>query len=189
MRVISTIDDHADLFRSPYPWFHLSFGALNDVTDSEMWIFQTGNAFISIILILVFYSMAKAYLYKFNKYAHLLSTIIFIGFSGLGWIFYYQNMQPFMSSNEQFSLFSNAFIGTYFDIGEGQGQALWLWFRPVTIGFILTLLLLLLMRMENLSRFNLLDIKFVNHNNFKSRSFPWTPVVCPCYFLFGNLCS
>lgn len=151
--IVSTIDEYSDLFRSPYPWYHLSFGALNDVTDSEMWIFQTGNAFISIILILTFYSMAKAYLYEFKKYAHLLSTIIFVGFSGLGWIFYYQNMHPFMLLNEQFDLFSDAFIATYFDIGEGQGQALWLWFRPVTIGFILTLLLLFLMRMENLKKF------------------------------------
>lgn len=151
--IISTTDGHADLFRSPYPWYHLSLGALNDVTDLEMEIFQTGNAFISIILILAFYSMAKAYLYEFNKYAHLLSTIVFVGFSGLGWIIYSQNMQPFMPLNEQFDLFSYSFIASYFDIGEGQSQSLWLWFRPVTNGFILTLLLLFVMRMENLKRF------------------------------------
>ena len=150
--IISILDDHADLFRSPYPWFHLSFGALNDVTDSEMWIIQTGNSFLSIILILAFYSMAKAYLYRFNRYAHLLSTIIFTGFSGLGWIFIYQNMQPFISFNEHYNLFSSAFVATYFDIGVGQSQWLWLWFRPVTIDFILTLLLLFLMRVENLNR-------------------------------------
>ena len=149
---ISIVEDHSELFRSPYPWFHLSFGALNDVTDSEMWIIQTGNSLTSIILLLAFYSMAKAYLYKSNKYAHLLSTIIFSAFSGFGWIFYYQNMQPLMSFNDTFNLFSISYIATYFDIGVGQSQWLWLWFRPLTIDFILTLLLLFLMRMENLTR-------------------------------------
>ena len=151
---ISTTDNHADLdlFRSQYPWYHLSLGALNDVTDSAMWLFQTGNSFVSIILILAFYSMAKAYLYKYNKYAHLLSTIIFTGFSGLGWIYYYQNMQPFMSLNEPEVLFHNTFLATYWDIGEGQSQQLWIWFRPLTIDFTLTFLLLFLMRTENLNR-------------------------------------
>jgi hypothetical protein len=149
---VSVINDHADLFRSPYPWFHLSLAALNDVTESEMWVFQTANSFISIILILAFYSMAKAYLYKFNKYAHLLATIVFTGFTGLGWIFYYQNIEPIMSLNEHFSLLSNAYTATYFDIGLGQSQWLWLWFRPITIDFILTLSLFFLMRTENLNR-------------------------------------
>lgn len=149
----SVINDHPDLTRSPYPWFHLSLGALNDVTDSDMWLFQSGNSFISIILILAFYCMAKAYLYKFNKYAHLISTIIFTCFSGLGWIFYYHNLPSFLPLEELNHFVSIAFAATYFDVGTGQSQWLWLWFRPITVDFILTILLLFLMRTENLNRF------------------------------------
>lgn len=156
--IISATSDYPDLFRSPYPWFHLSIGALNEVTNSEMWIFQTGISFGSIILILAFYCMAKAYLYEFNRYAHLLSTIIFSCFSGLGWIFYYQNLPSLMSPGGVNSFFSIAHVATYFDIGVGHGQWLWLWFRPITIDFVLTLFLLYLMRIERLSRLTFLGL-------------------------------
>ncbi|HYF98507.1 MAG TPA: hypothetical protein VD815_00290, partial [Candidatus Saccharimonadales bacterium] len=152
--IASVIDEHVDLLTSPYPWFHLSLGALNDVTDIEMWLFQTAVSFTSIILIFSFYCVSKAYLYKFNKYFHLLSTIIFTCFSGLGWIFYYQNISYPMSLEEYSSLFSVSYAATYFDIGVGQGQWLWLWFRPITMDFLLTLLLLYLMRVEKLSNFS-----------------------------------
>ncbi len=148
--ISSVIDEHADLLRSPYPWFHLSLGALNDITDTEMWLFQTAVSFASIVLIFTFYCLSKAYLYKFNKYFHLLSTIIFTCFSGLGWIFYYHNISYPMSLEGHSSLFSIAYIASYFDIGVGQGQWLWLWYRPITIDFVLTLLLLYLMRIQKL---------------------------------------
>lgn len=143
---ISLLPTNEDIFQSPYPWFHFSLAFFNDLSGSDRWLFQTAVSFTSILIIFSFYIMAKAYLYKFNRYAHLLSTIIFTSFSGLGWIFYYQNLPALLDLDQLLDILSISYVATYFDIGVGQSTWLWLWYRPITAGFVLTFLLLYLLK-------------------------------------------
>jgi hypothetical protein len=145
------LKDLSESFHSEYPWFHFSLASLNEISKSEIWLFQSGIPFLSIMMIFSFYIMSKAYIFSINRNAHLLATSIFTTFSGLGWIYFIQNL-PSFSHNDQFHLLSLSFFGTYYDIGIGQSTWLWLWFRPITVGFTIFFLLLYIMRIETIGR-------------------------------------
>jgi hypothetical protein len=53
---------------------------------------------------------------------------------------------------EQFALLHQAFIGAYYDVGFGQSSWLWLWYRPITIGFTIIFAILSIMKAEKIGK-------------------------------------
>ena len=54
--------------------------------------------------------------------------------------------------SKHFDVISMAYNASYLDIGVGQSSWLWLWFRPITLGFTILFVLLYLMRREDLTK-------------------------------------
>ena len=149
---IKALETSPEIFRSEYPWFHFSLAVLNELTHLPMSIFQTIISLLSVVMIYSFYSMSKIYLTNVHRYAHLISTIVFTIFSGFGWIYFVQKLPDHYDQNVLVDIFNNSYIATYYDIGLGQSSWLWLWFRPVTLGFTIIFILFYLLRIENLSK-------------------------------------
>jgi len=74
-------------FASYYPWHNFNVSTIQNFSSSPYWLFHTGTAYLSIILIFSFYILSKAYLSDIDKRAHRLATVFFFVFSGFGWIF------------------------------------------------------------------------------------------------------
>ena len=149
---IKALEQSPDIFSSEYPWFHFSLAAFNELTHLPMSIFQTIISLLSVVMIYSFYLMSKIYLTDINRYAHLISTIVFTIFSGFGWIYFFQKLPDQYDQTVLVEIFYNSFIGTYYDVGMGQSSWLWLWFRPVTVGFTILFILFYFLRLENLSK-------------------------------------
>ena len=147
-----------DVYSTEYPWFHSALAMVNQLSTPPMWLFQSGIAFLSIILIFSFYIMAKAYLSEINRFAHLIATIFFFVFSGFGWLYVLQQKLSLDNTSSYLDILNQAWHITYFDIGYGQGGWLWLQFRPLTVGFTIFFTLLYLMRSEYLGKRNYIII-------------------------------
>ncbi len=141
-----------DIYSSQYPWFHSALAMLNQLSSPPIWLFQSGIAFLSIILIFSFYIMAKAYLSEINRRAHLVATIFFFVFSGFGWFYIIQQKLSLVNTNSYLDILKKSYDVTYWDVGYGQGGWLWLWFRPITLGFTIFFTLLYLMKAEDLGK-------------------------------------
>ena len=140
-----------DIYSSEYVWFHSPLAVINELSGPSTLLFQYTIAFLSIILVFSFYVMAKAYLSDINKRAHLVATLFFFVFSGFGWIYVLQQKLS-STTSAIFDILNKSNSISYFDIGYGQSGWLWLWFRPITLGFTLFFMLLYLMRCNELTR-------------------------------------
>ncbi|MEM2981370.1 MAG: hypothetical protein QW385_08440 [Thermoproteota archaeon] len=138
-----------DVYSSPYPWFHIICATIYEMVSPSVEIFQTGLAYLSIMVLFSFYAMAKAYLRDVDKHAPILATIFFFVFSGFGWFHFLKEKLQVSDPRIQFSLLVATNNVSYWDVGYGQGTWIWIWFRPITLGIAgLFVLLLFLIRMD-----------------------------------------
>lgn len=147
---ILKLDDSPSVYSSIYPWFHFSLAALFNLSTVDTGLFQSGISFLSIFLILTFYIMARKYLSSIHNFLPLLATVFFTAFSGLGWIYYFQNFPSFTNSDGFLDFLYTSYFATYYDIGVGNSTWLWLWYRPITVGFTVFFALLFLLKNDNI---------------------------------------
>ena len=141
-----------DAYQSVYPWFHLTCGAVYELSSPMMEVFQTGLAYLSIIVVFSFYIMAKAYLKDVDKRAPLLATVFFSVFSGFGWLYFLQQKLSTPDPAKHLHILTMSNDVSYWDIGYGQGPWIWFWFRPMTVAFTLFFVLLYLLRRNDISK-------------------------------------
>ena len=141
-----------DAYQSAHLWFHLTLGAVYELSSPMMWIFQTGLAYLSIIVVFSFYIMAKAYLNDVDKRAPMLATVFFSVFSGFGWLYFLQKRLSIPDPAEYFHILGMSNDVSYWDIGFGQGPWIWFWFRPMTLAFTLFFVLLYFLRRNDISK-------------------------------------
>ncbi len=151
-----------DIYGSTYPWFHHTWGSVIQMSSPSMSLFLTGISVLGVFLIFSFYIMSKEYLKKIDQRAHLLATIFFSVFTGLGWIYFIQNkvaagLESIPLSLE-LSLLQEARNVSWWDIGTGQAMWLFASFRPITVSFILIFVILYLMKRYDLSKRNFMII-------------------------------
>src|SRR5256712_172993 len=157
LSLTETLTETPDIYTSEYVWFHSALAAVNTLSNTPAWVLQSAIACLSIFLIFSFYVMAKAYLSDIDRRAHLVATISFFVFSGFGWLYVVQQkFSPGISIN-YLDILSKSYNITYFDVAAGQGW-LWLWFRPLTMGFTIFFILLYLMKRNDLSSRNYIII-------------------------------
>jgi len=145
-----------DLYFAEEPWFHFQFAIINILSDQSIGIFETSLAYLGLISVLAFYVMANTYLGDVDRRLPTLATMIWSLFSGFGWIYFLREKLAMLDSSKHYDLLVRANDKTYWDIGYGQGPWLWLWFRPLTVGFTLIFVLLYLLKREDISRRNFL---------------------------------
>ncbi len=141
-----------DIYASSYPWYHFLLSTVQALSDPPMMIFHTGVAILSIMLLFSFYKMSKLYLSEIHKHSHIFATIFFFVFSGLGWLFFISQKMVLPETTSYFDILLSTNNVSFWDVGYGQGPWLWLWFRPVTLGFTIFFVLLYLMKKPELSR-------------------------------------
>src|SRR5919107_361467 len=146
------------IFFSEYPWFHISWATVNELSAPPIPLFQSGVAYLSAMLIFSFYIMAKEYLSDIDARAPVLATVFFVVFSGFGWIYFMQHVLDTPNPNEHWNILNISAHVSYSDIGFGQVSWLWLWFRPITLGFTIFFVLLYLMRHGGLTKLNYIII-------------------------------
>src|SRR5215212_2030664 len=142
-----------------YPWFHFTWAVVNELSASPpMWLFQSFIAYLSGMLIFSFYIMAKEYLSDIDTRAPILATVFFVVFSGFGWIYFAQHVLNMPNPSQHWYLLHQSALQSHLDITYGEGSWLWLWFRPITVGFTIFFVLLWLMRREGLTKLNYIII-------------------------------
>jgi hypothetical protein len=145
--------DAPDIYFSPYPWYHFLLALLDQMSlHPPMWLMQSGLAMMSIIVIFSFYVMARSYLAQIDGRAPMIATILFTTFGGLGWIYFVQQAGTFSDLDQEWSALSRSYDATYYDIGVGNGTWIWLWFRPLTLGFTILFVLLYMLNSKEVSR-------------------------------------
>jgi len=147
-----------EIYGTIYPIFHSTLATVIVLSSAPMWLFQSGLAYLSLIVVFSFYIMARSYLMDLNTHAHLLATIFFFVFSGLGWIYYVIQSLNLVDSVEYFKILLTTINNSYGDTGYGIGPFLWLWFRPVTLGFTIFFVMLYLLKNNSLSKRNYIII-------------------------------
>jgi len=141
-----------DAYQSIYPWFHQTWAAVYELSSPLMEVFQTGLAYLSLIVVFSFYIMVKAYLSNIDKRAPILATIFFSVFSGFGWLHFLREKLITLDPSKHMDILRASNDASYWDIGYGQGPWIWLWFRPLTLAFTLFFVLLYLLSRNNLSK-------------------------------------
>lgn len=136
---------------SAYLWFHATWANVYELSSPPMEVFQTGLAYLSVMVIFSFYVMAKAYLKDVDRRAPVLATVFFSVFAGFGWLYFLQERLITTDPSAYYSLLSDAFNRSYFDVGYAQGW-IWFWFRPITLGLTLFFILLYLLQERKLSK-------------------------------------
>lgn len=134
-----TVGKTPEFLSSPYPWFPIYEATFYTLSTSSMMVFQASLACLSIMVISSFYMMSKAYLKKIDKRLPIITTVCWSTFSGFGWVFFI--VKKLTSTNlSPWALLSYADQKSYWDIQYALN--LWLWFRPMTIGFTILFVLL-----------------------------------------------
>ena len=146
------VNESTTSYASPYPWFHFQLATIQLLSKQPMVIFQTALALLSIISILSFYIMAKAYLSDLNPRLPVISTIFWSLFSGFGWLYFLMQKLENANPSDYLALLGAANNKSYWDIGYGQGPWIWLWFRPLTLGVTGLFILLYLLKRRDLDR-------------------------------------
>jgi len=141
-----------DAYHSPYPWFHMTWAVVYELSSPPMDVFQTGLAYLSLVVVLSFYIMAKAYLGNVDKRAPILSTVFFSVFSGFGWLHFLGEKLITSDPSKQLDILRASNNASYWDIGYGQGPWLWLWFRPLTLGLTGLFVLLYLLKRTDVDK-------------------------------------
>jgi len=141
-----------DIYGSNYPWHHFVLATVHELSEPPMWLFQSGIAFLSVMVLLSFYIMSKLYLTEIDKRAHIFATIFFFIFSGLGWLYFISQQFILPETANFFDILFASNNATYWDIGYGQGPWLWFSFRPLMLGFTIFFVLLYLIKKQSLNR-------------------------------------
>lgn len=141
-----------EAYESPYPWFHLTWATVYELSNPSMEMFQTCLAFLSLISIFSFYIMANAYSGDINKYVPKLATIFFSVFSGFGWLYLAKEKIFLSDSVDPLHIHRMMNDVSYLDTSKGEGVWIWLWFRPITLGVIGLFVLFYLLRRQDLER-------------------------------------
>lgn len=144
-----------DNYGSVYPWFHHVWGSVLQMSSPSMSVFLTGISVLGVFLILSFFVMSREYLKKIDQRAHLLATIFFTAFTGLGWINFIQNkLSVGINENSlllEWTLLQTVRNSSWMDVGVGHAMWLFASFRPITTAFIVIFVILYLMKKDNLS--------------------------------------
>lgn len=134
-------------------FFLLQWSQVYVLSGPSEQLFQLMMGSLSFLLILSFYVMAKKYLGDINQRWAIFGTIVWTTFSGLGWVYYYQDAGGASASGTQaLNQISSAFTTSFWDAGYGGSSWLWLWYRPVTLGFIMMFTLLCLLKTDSIGR-------------------------------------
>jgi len=147
-----------DAHRSLYPWFHLTCATIYELSSPLMGVFQTGLAYLSLIVVFSFYIMARAYLKDVDRRAPIFATVFFSIFSGFGWLYLIGEKLNTPDLGNHLDMLQASNDASYWDIGYGQGSWIWLWFRPMTIGFTLFFVLLYLLSRKDISKLRFVAI-------------------------------
>lgn len=141
-----------DAYILPYPWFQFQLAEVQVLAKQPIGIFQSSMAYLSLILILSFYITAKAYLRGVDRRLPILSTFFFTVSSGFGWVYFLKEKLVQSDPSAHWPLLAKVGNISYFDLFQGEGPDLWLWYRPWTLGIALLLVLLYLLTRQDLSR-------------------------------------
>lgn len=141
-----------DLYRNACPWFHFQWAQIQLLAKQPVAVFQSSMAYLSLIVILSFYIMAKAYLRGVGHRLPILATVFFSLFSGFGWVYFLKEKLAVGASSTQWDLLHKVNDISYWDIMYGQGPQLWMTYRPWTLGITLFLVLLYLLKRHDLSK-------------------------------------
>jgi len=152
------LNSNAKQFNSPYPWFNFQWASLQLFYVGSREVFQTTLAYLSIISILSFYILAKAYLSDIDRRMPVLSTVLWGLFSGFGWLYFLSLKLTAEGHIDYLKLLGMTGDVSYWDVGYGQGPWLWLWFRPITLGMTGLFILLHLLRRTDLNLRTLLPL-------------------------------
>lgn len=139
------------LYRGNELWFHIPISAIQIMSTESITFFNITLVFLSLILIVSFYIMAKTYLYNIDNRLPILATILYFFSSGFGWIYFLNNKLLQIDPSQQFTLLIQSSLKTYNDTYYGSG-ILWFWFRPWTIGFIILFVFIYLLRQSFLTK-------------------------------------
>ena len=142
---IQQITRAPQLLSSQYPWFNFYEAVFFALSKPSLEIFQTGLALSSFIMILTFYTMASAYLRRFDQRLPIIATAFWSIFGGFGWLWFLgktlQTNAPF------FDLLILANDVSYLDISNPR---VWFWFVPMIPGFITLFTLLYLLKRHDI---------------------------------------
>jgi hypothetical protein len=141
-----------EAYSSVYPWFHATWASVYELSNPPMVVFQTGLAYLSVMVVFSFYVMAKIYLKDIDRRAPIFATVFFSVFAGFGWLCFLKEKLTTISSNTQLRMLSISYDASYADVGYGQGSWLWFWFRPMTLAFTLFFILLYLLGRKDISK-------------------------------------
>lgn len=141
-----------NLYTSEYPWFHFPTALLKSMSGVQDWAIQIGTGFLSIILVLSFYVMAKKYLGDIDPRAPILATVFFFIFAGFGWLYFLTQLGQNSTVLDYFGILQSTNSSTYWDVGLGGSTWLWFWFRPLTVGFSAFFCLFYILRASELSK-------------------------------------
>jgi len=138
-------------YSSDYPWFHATWATVYELSSPSMDVYQTGLAYLSIMVIFSFYVMANIYLKDIDRRTPILATIFFSIFAGFGWLYFLNQRITNADFSLYYKLLSETSDKSYWDVGFSQGW-IWLWYRPLTLGLTLLFVLLSLLRDRKLNR-------------------------------------
>ena len=151
----------SDAYASPYPWFHMAWAVIYELSRPAMDAFQTGLAYLSLMVIFSFYIMAKAYLSNIDNRAPIIATVFFSVFSGFGWLHFLMEKLKTQDPTIHLKLLSISSNSSYWDVGYSQGPWLWLWFRPLTVGFTNLFVLMYLLNRKDLDKKSFFIINYL----------------------------
>jgi len=135
-------------------WFNQLLASIYSLSEVSYGLYQSSTAFMSIMLIIAFYIMSKAYLNSIHRYLPILSTVIFTFSAGFGFLnvaFKYLSSKVMLSN---YRALYDIIAVSYWDIPSGGALALLIWFRPITVGFIILFCLLFLLKTDNMGKFS-----------------------------------
>jgi len=147
-----------DIYASSYPWHHFVLATVQELSDPPVWLFQSGIAFLGVMVLISFYIMSKLYLYELDRRAHIFATIFFFVFSGFGWLYFISQKIFLPEIPNYLDILVASFDVSFWDVGYGQGTWLWFWFRPLAVGFTIFFVLLYLIKKQSLSRIQYLSV-------------------------------
>ena len=164
--------NNPEFFGSVYPIYHSFLATINILSSVPMWLFQSSIAYLSIIAVFSFYIMAKSYLKEINTHAPLVATIFFFIFSGFGWMYFITQRLLEVGLENYFRLLLSTSTISYLDTSLSQGTWLWLWFRPITLGFAILFVLIYLLKNDSLSKRNYVIITSLLISSLAGIHFP-----------------
>ena len=141
-----------DLYNFPYPWFQFQLAQVQVLAKQSIGIFQLSTTYLTLILVFSFYIMVKAYLRGIDRRLPILSTVFFAVFSGFGWVYFLKEKIVQNDLAMHVPLLSRVNEIAYYDLMHPAASELWLWYRPWTLGVALLLVLLYLLKRQDLSK-------------------------------------